>query len=89
MKIVAAGYGISFPYVHDLLGPHEFVDIHCSDHIIERCVVAPGAKNVDVLETAADLAAAALARVEDGRGAVLIILPGMQEICEINHSDTS
>jgi hypothetical protein len=50
---------------------------------MERCVVAPTLATIDILDVAAHLAFNAIAREGDQKGDVIVFLPGLQEILQV------
>ena len=50
---------------------------------MERCVVAPTLATIDILDVGCHLAFNAIAREGDQKGDVIVFLPGLQEILQV------
>eukprot|EP00959_Pyramimonas_sp_CCMP1952_P461766 9482150-Pyramimonas_sp.AAC.1 len=83
VRIVVAGYSITPSYVEAVLGEHAFLSVQGRVHDMLRVIVAPRGDVADALPLAAHLAVRASSRSDHRHGAVMVFLPGMQEILEV------
>ncbi len=83
IRLVVARYAIQGKYVRDILGAHHYVVVNGRKHTMERCVVSPAMENVDILQVAADLVLAAIARTDDRKGVVIVFLPVLHDMLRV------
>ncbi len=80
LRVLVAGYAIQATYVRQIFGDHRFVVVTGRKHTMERCVVSPTTDQENILQIAAELALAAIARRGTREGDVLVFLPGLHEM---------
>ena len=83
LRLVVAGYSLQSEQLQSLLGDHELITVTGRRYTLEQCRISLAGDTSSLLALAVHLALAALDRTDDQEGNVIVFLPGMHEMVQV------
>ena len=83
LRLVVAGYSLRSEHLQSIVGKHHLVTVSGRKYTLERCQITSTGNKDALLLVAVDLTLAALNRVGDMEGNVIVFLPGWHEMCQV------
>jgi hypothetical protein len=82
-RLVVAGYSLRSEQLQSLIGDHKLITVTGRRYPLEQCRISVPGDTSTLLTLAVDLALAALNRRNDEVGNIIVFLPGMHEMLQV------
>ena len=83
LRLVVAGYSLRSEQLQSLIGDHKLITVTGRRYSLEQCRISVPGDTSTLLTLAVDLALAALNRRNDEVGNIIVFLPGMHEMLQV------
>ena len=83
LRMVVAGYSLRSDQLQSLIGDHKLITVTGRRYSLEQCRISLPGDTSALLTLAVHLALAALSRTKDQEGNVIVFLPGMHEMLQV------
>ena len=83
LRLVVAGYSLRSEQLQSLIGDHKLITVTGRRYSLEQCRISLPGDSSALLTLAVHLTLAALNRTDDQEGNVIVFLPGMREMLQV------